>query len=258
MKGYAYDPNFGRGTYLYVIDNGLNIAQPPKGRGSKEFNYVEWKNGYNVDPRISDDSTDGHGTCVASKAAGRRNGVTKNTRLVMLKASSRLVDDNWAFAAALDDIIEHNRQGKSVVLYPRTSIKQHGGDVKLEANWKSIRELIKDIFAQDVVVVTCAGGDATSRSSAVNTVPAQWSADDFPLVVAGAVTPVGDFAKFSRGRDNPGEIVWAPGDKVWCTRGEFLPDHGYPLERKASGTSFSAAMVRYINPNANIEEKGPS
>ena len=159
MKGYVYDPSFGNDTYLYLIDNGLNIANPPKGRGSKEFRSVEWKYGYNVDPRPQDDSANGHGTCVASKAVGWKNGVSKNTGLVILKASLSLVDDNWAFAVALDDIIAKNRQGKSVVLYPRTSFKQYGASTGWEANWRSIKSLIQDLFAQDVIVVTCAGND---------------------------------------------------------------------------------------------------
>ena len=247
MKGYVYDPSFGRDTYLYVIDNGLNIANPPKGRGSKEFRSVEWKYGYNVDKTPQDDSVNGHGTCVASKAVGWKNGVSKNTGLVILKASLSLVDENWAFAAALDDIIAKNRQGKSVVLYPRTSTKQYDVGTGWEANWQSIKSLIQDLFAQDVVVVTCAGNGATRRSSVVNTLPAMWSASDFPLVVAGAATTAGDFASFSRGTNIPGSIVWAPGDKVVCTRGKFLPDHAYPIERKASGSSCSAGMVRCTN-----------
>ena len=250
MKGYVYDPSFGSDTYLYIIDNGLNIANPPKGRGSKEFRSVEWKYGYNVDSdRPQDDSATGHSTCVASKAVGWKNGVSKNTGLIILKASLSLVDENWAFAAALDDIIAKNRQGKSVVLYPRTSVKQYDiTTTRWEANLRSIKSLIQDLFAQDVIVVTCAGNDATRRSSSsssvVNTVPAVWSASDFPLVVAGAATTTGDFARFSRGTANPDGIVWAPGDDVWCTRGKFLPDHAYPIERKASGSSFAAGMVR--------------
>ena len=95
--------------------------------------------------------------------------------------------------------------------------------------------------------MTCAGNDATRRSSVVNTVPAMWSASNFSLVVAGAATTNGDFARFSRRTTNPGGIIWAPGDEVWCTRGKFLPDHAYPIERKASGSSFSAGMVRCTN-----------
>ena len=240
-----YDPSFGSDTYLYLIDNGLNIAHPPLGRESQEFrSVVEWKYGYNVDSRTQeDDSANGHSTCAASKAVGWTNSVSKNTGLVVLKASPSLGDENWAFAA-LDDIVARNRQGKSVVLYPRTSIKRYDVGTESEANWRSIKSLIQDLFAQDVIVVTCAGNDATRRSSAVNTVPAIWSASDFPLVVAGAATTAGDFARFARGTSNPRGIIWAPGDEVWCTRGTFLPNHGYPIERKGSGSSFAAGMVR--------------
>ena len=86
---------------------------------------MEWHYAYNVDARPVDDSAGGHGFCVASKAAGWKNGVSKNSRLVMLKASTTIADENWAFAKALDDIIEKHLQGKAVVVYPRLSVSSN-------------------------------------------------------------------------------------------------------------------------------------
>ena len=246
LPGYVYDPTFGRDTYLYLIDNGLNISPPPKGRGFPEFRYVEWHSGYSVDTRPIDNSTNGHATCVASKAAGRRNGVSKNTCIVVLKAGSTVADTTWAFAKALDDVIEKGRQGKAVVVFPRTSVQQFEPGSGLPDNWASIKDLMRELFEQDVVVVTCAGSNTSSRSAAINTFPALWAASDLPLVVAGAVTAGGDYARFSSGRTgDSAEIIWAPGDKVRCTRGEFDPNAAEPIERRASGTSFSAGMVRF-------------
>ena len=198
----------------------------------------EWHYAYGVSSSTTDDSPAGHGSCAASKAAGWKTGVSKNSQLVVIKSSLTLADVNFAFAAALDDIIEKDRQGQAVVVYPRTSIQTFAAGSVLPRNWKSINELIQDLFAQDVVVVTGAGNNA-ARSSALDTLPAMWGlAEDFPLIVAGAVTTDGIIAPFSQGAATSSEIVWAPGNYIVCANGPSSP--GLAV---GSGTSFAAAMV---------------
>ena len=194
------------------------------------------------------DDSGGHGTCVASKAAGWYNGISKNSKLVMMKASLKMADNTWAFAAALDDILEEGRSGKAVVVYPRSSIETYSrGSSELPADWSSIREIIQDLLAADVVVVTCAGNEATRRSSALDKVPAVWASKDFPLIVAGSVTNIGEVAKFSQGAETPNEVVWAPGYNVECAGASTQ-------NQKRWGTSFSAGMV--ISPFHAKRERG--
>ena len=202
---------------------------------------MEWHYAYNVNARPVDDSAGGHGSCVASKAAGWKNGVSKNSQIVMLKTSMTIADENWAFAKALDDIIEKDRQGKAVVIYPRLSLSTNPG-MELSANWESIRQIMQDLFSADVVVVTCAGNEALKRSSVITQLPALWASNDFPLLVDGAVAPIGEYAKFSQGSISSRNVVWAPGDRVVCARGIYSPSP--PYERIGRGTSLSAGMVR--------------
>lgn len=198
----------------------------------------DWHYAYGVSDSTTDDNLAGHGSCVASKAAGWKTGVSKNSQLVVMKSLPTLADVNFAFAAALDDIIEKNRQGKTVVVYPATSIQTFGAGSSLPRNWQSVRELIQELLAQDVVVVTAAGNHA-ARSSAPDTVPAIWALDpNFPLIVAGAVTTDGTIARFSQGAAASSEIVWAPGKNIVCANGPSSP--GLAVR---SGTSFAAAMV---------------
>ena len=154
-----------------------------------------------------------------------------------MKSLPTVADINFAFAAALDDIIEKKRQGRAVVLYPATSTKRfarHG----LSRNWWSVKELITELFAQDVVVVTGAGNDAV-RTLSLDTVPAMWGLDEnFPLIVAGAVKIEGTIAGFSQGATDSARILWAPGEDVVCANGPSSPGLRY-----RSGTSFAAAMV---------------
>lgn len=200
----------------------------------------EWHYAYGVSDSATDDNLAGHGSCVASKAAGWKTGVSKNSQLVVMKSLPTVADVNFAFAAALDDIIEKDRQGKAVVVYPATSIQTFTARSVLPRNWRSVNELIQELFAQDVVVVTGAGNNAAS-SSALDTLPAMWAlAEDFPLIVAGAVTTDGTIARFSQGAVASSEIVWAPGESVVCANGPSSP--GLAVR---SGTSFATAMVSY-------------
>ncbi|KAL8692227.1 MAG: hypothetical protein Q9218_002703 [Villophora microphyllina] len=238
MKGYAYDVNFGQDTYIYVIDNGLNT-------GSTDFRNVEFHYGFNAVTEERDDSKDGHGSCVASKAAGWKNGVSKNSRLVMMKSSGTVADDLWAFAATRDDVLTKRRQGKAVVVYPRLSNALYTPGAPQLANWDAIYRIIQELFNANVTVVTCAGNQAT-RSSAVDRVPAVWATKDYPLIVAGAVTNKGDIARFSQGGGTPKDIAWAPGENVVCAKGTLSPSTS--PERFATGTSMSAGMVTINNP----------
>ncbi len=199
----------------------------------------EWHYAYGVHQSTTDDNLAGHGSCVASKAAGWKTGVSKNSQLVMIKSLPTLADINFAFAAALDDILQKDRQGEAVVIYPATSTQQFAPGSPMPRNWKSVHELIQDLLAEDVVVVTAAGNDA-ARTSALDTVPAMWALDsDFPLIVAGAVTTKGDIARFSQGAADMAQMAWAPGESVVCANGPSSP--GLAVR---SGTSFAAAMVR--------------
>ena len=187
----------------------------------------------------SDDDKISHGSCVASKAAGFVNGVSKNSRIVMMKASLKLADDNWAFSAALDDIILKGRQGRAVVVYPRTSkhtFSRIAVPPELPDNWFSIKNLMNELFENDTPVVTGAGNNA-SRSLSPDTVPAVWdrASRQFPLIAVGSMDTIG--IRTSWTQNMHGSAVWAPGI-VQCAGGPSSADNVI-----AKGTSFSAAMV---------------
>lgn len=199
----------------------------------------EWHYAYGVSPTTTDDDLSGHGSCVASKAAGWNAGVSKNSRLVVMKSLLTVADVNFAFAAALDDVVEKHRQGRAVVVFPATSIQTFNAGSDLPRNWRSVKELIQSLFFNGVPVVTAAGNNA-ARSSSLDTLPALWGLgfESFPLIVVGAATTDGSTARFSQGAANPDAIVWAPGESVVCANG---PSSAGLSVR--SGTSFAAGMV---------------
>ena len=70
-----------------------------------------------------------------------------------------------------------------------------------------------------------------NRSQTIDTVLANWANRDFPLIVVRAVNYFRWRAPFSQADDKV--TVYAPGEDIECANG-----------RKASETSYSAAMVR--------------
>ena len=178
----------------------------------------------------TDDSRLQHGSCVASKAAGAGFGVSKESRLIILKATTRVSNLNWGLYTARDDIITNNRQGKSVVIFAKSNSDT---GTPVGEKWSTIRSYMKELFDMDVVVVNSAGNKATQLGRRqIDTVPQLWESSDFPLIVAGAVDNTGLRVPVSQG---PAHVTaWAPGFSVGCVRGQYT---------LATGTSASAAAV---------------
>ena len=191
-----------------------------------------------------DSDKDGHGSCVASKAAGRITGVSKNSRLVIMKSSHWMYDELSAWENILNDIIQKGRGGRSVVVYARstypTRYSRTAPLVSLPSEWQQIRLLMEAIVKLDVSIVVSAGNHRT-ETSGLDTLPSAWLGQ-FPLVVVGAVTLTGAYTSWtqgivqSTGADN--QVFWAPGDDIECANGPTEPGLRYQ-----SGTSFAAGMV---------------
>lgn len=79
---FWHDPNSGRYVKIFVIDSGVNFHNDFGGRVIERWNFVS-QNG-NVDPNDVADCT-GHGTAVASVAAGATYGVAKAADIVSVR-----------------------------------------------------------------------------------------------------------------------------------------------------------------------------
>lgn len=270
-RGYVYDVGAGVGTYIYVIDNGINTQNPVCHKAQlwavrllipfQDFvkmpwppRPAEWHYAPGVRQTQTDDSFNGHGTCVASKAAGWRSGVSKNSQLVIMKASLTVADQHWAFAAALDDILAKGRQKRAVIVYPRASTQAaddayRGGNLYM---WSAIQTLIDELSREAGILVVVPAGNYATRSQRIDTFPGIWAdsepvsqgpgltaGDVKPLVAVGAVTLTGARAPSSQGMKES-QLLWAPGEKVTCAGGHVSPEQVY-----ADGTSFAASMVLF-------------
>lgn len=220
---------------------------------------IEWHYAPSVRRTQTDDSTLGHGSCVASKAAGWKDGVSKNSRLVIMKSSLTLADQHWAFSTALDDILSKGRQRRAVVLYPRAStqaaesIGRGGGGGPVEM-WIAIKNLIDELSREAGILTVVPAGNFATRSMKIDTFPGIWASsfdpisqdaphlvlgDNNPSVLAvGSITQSGSQAPSSQGQSEP-FLRFAPGEDVRCAGGE----PSSPAQVDAAGTSFAAAMV---------------
>lgn len=188
-----------------------------------------------------DENRWGHGSCVASKAAGRMTGVSKRSRLVIMKSDNYIKNELSAFESVLKDVMEKKRQRRAVVLYARSSHPKRFilDDVErsnIPLSWYTINILMTALGRQNVGVVVGAGNNV-SLSTSMDTLPGMWLYKKLnSLIVVGSVTNGGDLAEFSQGVGE--DILWAPGDQIICASGPTASG-----TRSDSGTSLSAAMV---------------
>ena len=220
---------------------------------------TEWHYAPSVRRTQTDDSTLGQGSCVASKAAGWKDGVSKNSRLVIMKSSLTLADQHWAFSTALDDIISKGRQRRAVILYPRAStqaaerIGRVGREGPVEM-WIAIKDLIDELSREAGALTVVPAGNFATRSKKIDTFPGIWASNSNPLsedapqlvvgdnnpsvLAVGSITNFGSQAPSSQGQGEP-FLRFAPGEDVRCAGG----GPSSPAQVVAAGTSFAAAMV---------------
>ena len=180
---------------------------------------------------------------MASKATGARNGVSKTTRLVVVKSSLNLVDITWAFQQIVNDVAGQNRK-RVVVLLAATTRVPWSPESFQDARFSRLYLRMKDLVDLGAVVVV-PSGNYGRRSFFADTVPAVFASPSkipgqqaLPLLIAGTVDNMGAEALWSQ--NTLTGMVWAPGVKVACTK------KGWNIRSTETGTSVSAGMVRQI------------
>lgn len=205
---------------------------------------MEWLWTPEVPRTMVDDNARKHGSCVASKAAGTINGVSKRSRLVSVKMSNDLLTVEYAFGLAYDDIVAKGRERHAVILFPHSSVKQYE-DKSFDfvpSEWRGIHDIMDTMMLRGINVVVSAGNGGREHP-VINTLPALWYRSfgyggGEELIVVGATTIHGDYADFTQGprhtyRTSRDGVVWAPGVNIRCARTPGLVE----------GTSSAAGMV---------------
>ena len=172
---------------------------------------------------------------------GARNGVSKISRLVVVKSSLNLVDIVWAFQQIVNDVAK--RKDKKVVVVLTATMKESWqSQFFQDARFSRLYLRMQNLIRLGAVIVV-PSGNYGQRSFFADTVPAVFASasripgqQPLPLIVAGAVDNKGAEAPWSQNALN--NMVWAPGVKIACIK------KGWNIYSTGTGTSFSAAMVR--------------
>lgn len=191
---------------------------------------------YDTDPierAVLYDRGGGHGSCVASKVAGRFFGVAKKTSLIIVKSTSELSSFMDAITEVLNDvrclaISGEYRPGYNIV----TMQRGFRGATEID-KWSKVKitRLISKLISQyGIVFVSSAGntGDGTVGF------PASLS-PQLPIIVMGSTDE--DGIQLPGSTRGPKVTVSAPG-RVLCA--DNKPGVYYQI---ASGTSFAAPAV---------------
>lgn len=238
QPGYSFFSEAGRSILVYVIDSGLNLAEP-----DLRFTNIEFIYALDVVKEESDLHKGRHGTCMATKIAGSTFGVAKKTSLVAVKTRSSV----GSFMDALGQIVSH--------LHMKTisGQKSRGWTViSVGGGWRS-KDAVAD--AQDlialrieglvqtltrdyqVVLVASAGEDLEESYGDIGIWPGRF-ASDYDMITVGAVQSEGgdDFGRrFAWSAGGDAVSVSGPGNGL-CA---YLDDELYTVE----GASFANAVV---------------
>ena len=103
LPNYVFEPSLGKGQTIYVIDSGYLPIHVDFDATEREVRDVTTPNRYTLDPlnipsadQAPQDNTDytGHGTAVASIAAGKLRGVASKANLVVVKFKNAALNRN--------------------------------------------------------------------------------------------------------------------------------------------------------------------
>lgn len=230
---YAYSPSAGAGAHIYVVDTGLNAGHSEfAGRVGAGRNFVPGLL-FGVDPDNWGDCN-GHGTHVASSAAGTTFGVAKRATVHAVRVLDCFgVATTERIVAGLDWVAQQHESPAVVNLSLGTEGER---DPMLEA-------AVASLVAAGVAVVAAAGNDG---GDACQTSPAAE-----PSVVTVAASDASD-ARGAFSNYGPCVDLFAPG--VGITGAHSQSSNGSRVE---SGTSMAAphvagalALLRALNPGA--------
>ena len=244
-ENYVYKTG-GAGTYIYHAELGVTGGlDVPKSRIEWLYTPEAYFWGKDRPGEIMVPGYfPGHGTCTASKAAGRAYGVAREATLVVVK----MVDFSEPSLVSVlnviaDDVKQKGRGGKSVVTISWTTKARI--EPIIEDIWlMEMRHSLEELYENNVIVVCSAGNHAVmpGASGALRD-----HIDTAPPMFANRVIPVG--ASYFNGRRwQPSQIligqpqIYAPGVKIVCADAS-----GRVPYRLNTGTSFCELRLPFLN-----------
>lgn len=235
---YSYFSEAGRSVLVYVIDSGLNLAEP-----DLRFTNIEFIYALDVVKEKSDFHKGRHGTCMATKIAGSTFGVAKKTSLVAVKTRTRVGSFMDALGKVLSDLQMRKISGQKSRGWTVISV---GGGWRSKDAVADAQDLIAlrieglvQTLTRDyqVVLVASAGEDFDESYGDIGIWPGRF-ASDYDMITVGAV-------QSEAGEDFGRRFAWSAGGDAVSVSGPgnglcaSLDDELYTVE----GASFANAVV---------------
>ena len=176
----------------------------------------------------TDSAQTGHGTIIASCAAGQRYGVAKEATLISAKSTYKSTDAVQSIIDLCDHIKASGRVKKSVVV-------MSWGITSLGYTLDAYDDIAADLedamyscLEAGVPFVLAAGNNATPGRTSFNSIPQTMNNDKFPLIIVGNSDKNGN--RWHNSQDGRGLTLYAPGVGV-----KGLNKYG--SEQEVTGTS---------------------
>lgn len=223
---YVYYSAAGEDITVYIIDSGLNPSHTEFSLGV----IKRWIYANGVAITETDDDLHSHGTCIASKVAGRVLGIAKKASLIVVKRSLKLSSWLDAMVKVANDLRRRARAGERIAGYNIISMQTSSRRMDKYTQTKMKYLILKYLDNYGVIFVCTPGNE----SGHIN-VPASFS-PNIPIISVGSVNVVGDPSLFSP--SGPSITISAPGDHIQCATGK-----GVRGSHIRSGTSLAAPAV---------------
>lgn len=232
--GYWYDTRSGAGSWVYILDSGLDTSHA---EWSGCFKLPRGTLGRNCVPGAPIIDVDGHGTMIAGIIGGNKYGVAKNVRMVSVKVFHRYGLTSWLLDGlkwTMDSIEEKKRHSKAVI---NICV---GGMYNTALN-----DAVSAVVKRGVPVVTAAGNDHTNVAKHESPASAEGA------IVVGATGWSRNVWKLSN--FGPEVAIFAPGEEV-----ESAFPGGRKATAKGTGTSmaapFVAGLIAYFRSLADLPD----
>ena len=229
---YFSFPSGGDGVDVYVMDTGAAATIP-----DIEGKINGWLYSSKAIRTETDDSINGHGTCVASKVAGHIYGVAKGTSLRICKYVESVDSFLRGVLLILNDLKERTFQGERVkghTVVVMTAIWYQG----LTSNEIELIQSLRKLMTKYQAVVVMAAGNINNADDPAVITGQTWPVAAYkhglPIIIVGAVDLLGISESYSR--TGTGVVIYAPG-RVHCAHASGIG------EAEHKGTSFAAAEV---------------